>query len=129
MQKYLSMSYKISGVVFRIGSIEEKGNFKTGTFSIDTGGEYPQKVQFQVNNQMCDVLSRLTVGQYITLHFSLRGREWNDKVITNLHCYKVEGIDVGTSPQSGGTSPQQSQSTSPQNDQAAPVNDQDDLPF
>lgn len=129
MQKHLDMSYKISGVVFKIGSVEEKGNFKTGTFSIDTGGEYPQKVQFQVNNQMCDVLSRLTTGQYITLHFSLRGKEWNDKVITNLHCYKVEGIDVGTSPQSVSASPQQTQSASPQNDQPASVGDSDDLPF
>lgn len=122
------MSYKVSGVVIKIGDTEVKNNFSVRTFAIDTGGEFPQKVQFQVSNLMCPVLDQLTIGQYITLHFSLRGKEWNDKIITNLNCYKIEGLQVAS-----GVAPVQS--TVPRTESPAatePANSvasEDDLPF
>lgn len=123
------MSYKVSGVVIKIGDTETKGNFSVRTFAIDTGGEFPQKVQFQVSNLMCNALDKIAVGQYVTLHFSLRGKEWNDKIITNLNCYKIEGVEVsGTAPATSASPQNASPATSAPAEPAA-VSSEDDLPF
>ncbi|HNG68604.1 MAG TPA: DUF3127 domain-containing protein [Saprospiraceae bacterium] len=123
------MSYKVSGVVIKIGDTETKGNFSVRTFAIDTGGEFPQKVQFQVSNLMCNALDKIAVGQYITLHFSLRGKEWNDKIITNLNCYKIEGVEVSGHAPAPSASPQNAVPVATEPAQAAAVSSEDDLPF
>lgn len=121
------MSYKVSGVVIKIGQTEEKGSFSVRTFAIDTKGEFPQKVQFQVTNLMCSVLDKISIGQYITLHFSLRGKEWNDKIITNLNCYKIDGVDFSHNQVQPSTSPQKD--SSEPTDPVKSASSEDDLPF
>lgn len=123
------MSYKISGVVIKIGETETKSNFSVRTFAIDTGGEFPQKVQFQTSNQMCSALDKIAVGQYITLHFSLRGREWNNKIITNLNCYKIEGVELSGPAPATSASPQNTTPATSAPVDPTTVSSEDDLPF
>lgn len=123
------MSYKISGVVIKIGETETKGSFSSRTFAIDTGGEFPQKVQFQVSNLMCRALDKIAVGQYITLHFSLRGKEWNNKIITNLNCYKIEGVELSGPAPATSASPQNTTLPTTVPVTTTTVSSEDDLPF
>lgn len=107
----------------------------TRSFVIDTGGEYPQLINMQCVKDMCQILEGIDLGKYITCNFSLRGSEWNGKVITNIHCYKIEGYQViGTpSPSAVKSTTSDPLSTSIQEPQQSETQTQvsgaDDLPF
>jgi len=87
---------KQEGTIKQIGEeqiISDK--FKIRTLWIETGGDYPQTVEFQAANDKCNLLGGLTAGQQVTIHFDLRGREWQNKegetkVFNTLNLWKVE---------------------------------------
>ena len=90
--------------------------FKKRTIVLETEDKYPQIVEFQASQDNCDLLEALKIGQEVTIHFNLRGREWTNpsgevKVLNTLDLWKIES-----------------------NESAAPKKeskkeDEDDLPF
>lgn len=125
------MEYKMSGAVIKINAAETKGNLTFRTFVIDTEGEYPQFIKFQVVQTMCPILDQIKLGQEITLHFSIRGREYNGDYFNNLNCYKIEGYNVtrqGFTPAPATSEEQASTGTEPA-DGTTPVAPDSDLPF
>ena len=87
----MSDDLKIKGKIISIGDREQKTDkFTVRQFIIQTGGQYPQPVQLQITNDRCDVLDAFKVGQEVTVHFDIRGNEWNGKIINNLNAWKVE---------------------------------------
>jgi len=69
--------------------------FKKRTLVIETEDKFPQIVEFQTANDKCDLLNALEIGQEVTVHFNLRGREWTnndgvEKVFNTLDCWKIE---------------------------------------
>lgn len=84
--------YQIKGELIKKYNLDVKSeSFRKQDIVIDTGGEYPQQIKLQCTNQLTDISNRLEIGRVYTLHFSLRGKEWGDTHITNIHCYKIEG--------------------------------------
>jgi hypothetical protein len=122
--------YKITGRIVRIDPMEVKSaTLSLRQFVIQTEEEYPQTLLFQTKNERTALLDRVRVGQEITLWFSVKGNEWNDKVIINLNCYKIEGVEL---PVRGAQTP----STVPQTNQgqasdvsSGPALNEDGLPF
>lgn len=116
--------------IFETEQVSEK--FSTLRFVIDTGGEYPQLIQFQLVNERCGQIEKAIEGQQIDVYFDLRGREWNGKYITNLNAWKIEL--VGSNVKQTKLPPPDATRTKPQ-----PANDpfptyksaggEDDLPF
>ena len=72
----------------------KSANFQTREFVIVTEEQYPQYLKFQLVQDRCSVIEKFQPGQQITVHFDLRGREWQEKFFTNLQAWKVESQDM-----------------------------------
>lgn len=85
------MSFEIEGLLHKKFDTENKsGTFQAREFVIQTDGQYPQYVKFQLTQDKCSLIDSHTEGNKIKVHFDLRGREWNEKYFTNLNAWKVE---------------------------------------
>jgi hypothetical protein len=127
------MALDITGKMHKVFDIEQKtDSFKAREFVIETSGEYPQFVKFQLTQDKCSVVDKFNEGDEVTVHFDLRGREWQGKYFTNLNAWKIEGGNSG-----GSATPMQQDNF---NQEAAPAtnsnannidsrDDLDDLPF
>ncbi len=66
-------------------------SFRSRNFVIETDGQYPQFVQFQLVQDRCGIVDSHRIGHLVTVHFDLRGKKWQGKYITNLNAWKIEG--------------------------------------
>jgi single-strand DNA-binding protein len=83
---------QIGGKLFRVYPTETKSDkFQTRDFAIEYMiGNYPQLIKFQLNNDKCDLVDSYKIGDTIKVSFDLRGREWNEKILTNLNAWRIE---------------------------------------
>lgn len=89
------MSYEVTGKLIVKAETEQKtDSFKAREFVIETPGEYPQFVKFQLVQDRCNLLDPFEEGQQIKVHFDLRGREWNGKYFTNLNAWRLSKPDA-----------------------------------
>lgn len=83
---------KVQGRLSEVFPEEAKtDSFRSRNFVIETEGQYPQFVQFQLVQDRCGIVDSHRIGDLITVHFDLRGKKWNGKYITNLNAWKIEG--------------------------------------
>lgn len=99
--------------------------FKKREFVLsDNSPSYPQTVLFQLTQDRCSLIENVNVGQEITVHFQLKGREWKNpqgevKYFNSLDVFRIEkGQSAGASAQEPSFS----------NESLVPTPD-DDLPF
>lgn len=85
------MSFKQTGTIIKIGDIETVGanNMEKREIVIETGGEYLQQIPFELLKQNVTLPDQYSEGELITIHFNIRGREWNGKYYANLVCWKI----------------------------------------
>ena len=87
------MSEKMSlvGQIIVIGKEEVvgKNNTRKLTFVINTGGKYPDKVQFSLMGDRCDALRDFGVNDVVEVFFNVRGREWKEKFYVDLQAWRV----------------------------------------
>jgi hypothetical protein len=91
-------SFKITGEIHTMG----KTNKVTPKFSkrefvlvIDKDDKFTQYLPFQVNNDKCSLLDDYKVGDTITAHFNMRGREWEKspgdvKTFLSLEVWRID---------------------------------------
>ncbi len=93
------MAFQVDGKLHKIFDTEQKSEkFRAREFVIEVNdGKYPQMVKFQLTQDKCEAIDEHSEGQQITVHFDLRGREWNDKYFTNLNAWRIESAEAGTS--------------------------------
>ncbi len=85
------MSFEIEGLVHKVFPTEAKTeSFQAREFVINTEGNYPQFVKFQLTQDRCALVDGYQEGEKIKVYFDLRGREWQGKYFTNLNAWKVE---------------------------------------
>jgi hypothetical protein len=89
------MSLQIEGKLFKVYPTEQKTDkFQSRDFAIEfMSGNYPQLVKFQLSNDKCDLIDAYQIGSQVRVYFDLRGREWNDKILTNLQAWKIESLE------------------------------------
>jgi single-strand DNA-binding protein len=89
------MSFTIKGILHKIFETEQKTeSFSSREFVIETLDEkYPQFIKFQLTQDRCGLIDNFKEGEEITVHFDLRGREWNEKYFTNLNAWRIEGAE------------------------------------
>jgi hypothetical protein len=126
------MGYTLEGTVHRIGQTEQKGNFTVREFILEfMDGSYKQYANFQFTQAYADLPDNYKVGDEVRVHFSIKGREWNGKIFSNLSGWKIELVakevrrePVNSPPPADFTMPDDGPTLSP------PVQDDDDgLPF
>ncbi len=88
----------------------------------DNSSQYPQYVSFQCTQDRCSLLDQVNVGDVITVHFNIRGREWTSpqgeiKYFNTLEAWKIDRNSTG------GSQPMEHYEN-----MSAPT-DKDDLPF
>jgi hypothetical protein len=71
--------------------------FQKREFVIDTGGEYPQDILFQLQQNNCDKLDKFNVGDEVDVSYNPRGKSggWTNpqgetKYFNTLECWKIE---------------------------------------
>ena len=87
------------------GIIKVKGNeqkvsdrFRKREFVLtDNSPSYPQTILFQLTQDRCPLLDNTKVGEEITVHFQLKGREWKNpqgetKVFNSLDVFKIDKL-------------------------------------
>ena len=129
------MSFEIEGQAHKIFDTENKTDtFQAREFVIETEGQYPQYIKFQLTQDRCGLMDNHKEGDMIKVYFDLRGREWNEKYFTNLNAWRVEAAAAAAAappPAAAGTGDFPSQeypaATTPKADAGA--SDFDDLPF
>lgn len=85
------MSFEIEGKLHKKFDTENKSaTFQAREFVIQTDGQYPQYIKFQLTQDKCAIMDNHTEGNMIKVYFDLRGREWNEKFFTNLNAWKVD---------------------------------------
>lgn len=118
------MAFQIDGKLHKIFATEQKSEkFRAREFVIEvTDGKFPQMVKFQLTQDKCESIDGHSEGEDITVHFDLRGREWNGKYFTNLNAWRIE--------RAGGANAQASEESSyPEMNQAQNRDFDDDMPF
>lgn len=88
---------QITGTLKVVGdtqTVSEK--FKKREFVLtDNSSQYPQHISFQLVNDKCNLLDNKAIGTQVTVHFNLRGREWNSpdgtvKYFNTLEAWRLE---------------------------------------
>lgn len=122
------MSFEVMGRMHKKYDTENKSEtFRAREFvlEINTEGNYPQFVKFQMVQDRCAVIDPFNEGDLIKVHFDLRGREWNGKYLTNLNAWKVEKLEAAAT---SGNPVAPSAGYFPSADDE-PASSGDDLPF
>ncbi len=98
------MAFQVQGKLYRVFDTEKKTDtFQAREFVLEVAeGQYPQMVKFQLTQDKCALIDDYSEGQELTVHFDLRGREWNDRFFTNLNAWRIEA-GAGSAQQGGNT--------------------------
>jgi hypothetical protein len=89
------MAFETTGVIHAIFPTESRSEkFTSRDFVLEIpDGNYPQLIKFQAVQERCGLLDHHAEGDTVTVHFALRGREWNGKYLTNLNAWKIVGAN------------------------------------
>ena len=71
----------------------KNGPWRKGGFVIETEGQYPKKVCFDVWGDKIDELKNLKVGSGIEVGFDIESREYNGRWFTNAKAWKFNAKD------------------------------------
>ena len=97
--------------VLKVKGKEQKvsDRFKKREFVLtDNSPSYPQTILFQLTQDRCPLIENVNVGDEITVHFQLKGREWRKspqdepKFFNSLDVFKVERSTNNVSAENGG---------------------------
>ena len=77
-------------------------------------GEYPQDIKFELVKDKTALVDKYKIGDKVTVHFNVRGREYNEKYYVNLVAWKLDGQEA---------------SGEPVRQQQAATTQHDDIPF
>lgn len=116
---------EISGITKVIGADQQiSASFKKRELVVTTDEQYPQVIMIEFNQDKCDLLNKIKVGDEVKVSINIRGREWvnpqgETKYFNSLNGWRIESLTTAApQPQAAAPSPQQFTET-----------DQDDLPF
>lgn len=95
---------EITGSVYHVGTTEQATEKLTKRELIvkdESNEKYPQLIKIEAINDRCKLFDGLQVGQNVTVHFNLNGREWiNPKGVkqyfNSLMAWKVEAGSVSS---------------------------------
>ena len=74
--------------------VSEKFQKRDFVITTESGTPYPQHITFQITQDKCALLDKYNVGDELTIHFNLKGREWNSeqgvKHFNTLEAWRIE---------------------------------------
>jgi hypothetical protein len=108
----------ITGVVHHVGPVETVGDkgFTKRLLVVRTESQYDNLIPVELKKDKCALADGLKLGQSVTVHTNIGGREYNGKFYPSITGWKIEA-----------SAPPQNQSAPVARRSAPPVDD--DLPF
>lgn len=104
----------------------DSGFFKR-EFVITTEEQYPQDIIFELHKERSEMIAGKQPGERVTVHFDVRGREWNGRYFNNLVGWKIESAAVAAA--AGGQAPPSPESFPTIDPVKVDEGEDDDLPF
>jgi hypothetical protein len=87
------MSLQLTGTIKVIFQTETyPSGFTKREFVVTTKEQYPQDVKFELVKDKTAILDSFSEGQEVTVHFNLKGNEFNGKYYVSLQGWKVEEV-------------------------------------
>ena len=91
---------KISGTVHKVGDVQRiTERFSKRQLVIDTGDKFSPYLPIDFSGKVLDLPAKLSVGQEVTVHLNLGGRESKGKFWPNISGWKIEVGEGGNSPE------------------------------
>ncbi len=98
------MSNQLTGVLREIYDVQEiSDKFRKRDIVVtDSSTQYEQHIKMQVTQDRCEVFDKLNVGDEVTVHFNIRGKQYQKKdgtghdYFTTLEVWKVEANSRGS---------------------------------
>lgn len=87
---------EVTGKIKEIKEIQHiSDSFKKREFVVTTEDQYPQHILIELNQDKCNFLDEANIGDQITAHINLRGREWvnpqgETKYFNTIQAWKLE---------------------------------------
>ncbi len=86
--------------IFETKQVSERFSKREFVIEMTDNPKYPQTVLFQLTGDRCAQLDGLSVGDHVSIEFSLRGREWRSpsgevKYFNSLDVWKVVPASQG----------------------------------
>jgi len=88
---------EIKGTIKKIGEVVAvgTGGFTKRELVITTDEQYPQFICIEFHKDKTDLLNSLSIGQEVTAHINLRGREWTSpqgdvKYFNTIQGWKID---------------------------------------
>lgn len=126
------MAYELVGKLLKKFDTQEiSATFKKRDFVVESEGQYPQQIKFELKNEKTSVIDGFNEGTKVKVHFDISGREWQGKYFVNLSSWRVEAADASTTASSNNTSSNNSYNP-PKTTETTVSNNSgidDDLPF
>lgn len=89
--------------IFETKQISDK--FKKREFVVEysENEQYPQFIKFELTQNNCDLIDSFSKGDFVEVHFDLRGKPWTNKngettYFTSLTAWKINKTDPGSMP-------------------------------
>ena len=102
LYKNKSNMSEIKGKVIRVGETEQiKDTFKKRELVVETDDQYPQSIPVEFVQDKTELLNGLAEGDSVTVHYNLRGREWNGKYYVNVQGWRLEKLATASAPATG----------------------------
>jgi Domain of unknown function (DUF3127) len=84
--------------IYEVKQITEKFRKREFVVEYAENAAYPQFIKFELAQNNCDYLDGFTKGDFIEVHFDLRGRPWTNKegvttYFTSLAAWKLQKAD------------------------------------
>ena len=123
------MSYEMTGTVKQVNDVMTfPSGFTKREFVVTTPEQYPQDVVFETVKDKTAMLDSLSAGQEVTVHFDIRGREYNGKHFVNLSAWRIQTDGQGGA-QAGKTPAPASEDIPPLDTDLPDSSDETDFPF
>ena len=89
---------ELKGIILKVGKTQKMSDkFGKRDFVLTTNDNptYPQHITLQCTNDKVVMLDNLSIGQEVTAHINLRGREWKNpegevKYFNTIECWKLD---------------------------------------
>jgi hypothetical protein len=88
----------VQGTIHHIGQLETVGanGFTKQLLVVNNGQQYDNLTPIEFVKDKTGLLSQLSVGQSVTVHINLGGREYNSKYYPSVRGWKIEAGQVAT---------------------------------
>lgn len=90
---------EVKGIVKLVNPEQQvSASFRKRELVVTTEEQYPQFILIEFAQDKCDLLNDLNVGDSVTVHINLRGREWINpegeaKYFNQINGWKIEKND------------------------------------